>query len=195
MASSPSKPKPHGTPTHVALLRGINVGGKHMVPMAALTVMFEDAGCTGIRTYIQSGNVVFAATPASAKRVAGAVAEQIEKRFDFRPLILVRTSDEFTGIARKHPFLNAETDPATLHVGFLSSAPDAKLIARLDPARSPGDRFAVRGREIYVHFANGVLKTKLTGPYIDSVLSTTSSFRNWRTVLKLAEMVRTPLGV
>jgi uncharacterized protein (DUF1697 family) len=179
----------------VALLRGINVGGRHMLPMAALAGMFEEAGCRAVRTYIQSGNVAFAASPSAAKRAPRVVAERIEAEFGFRPHIMMRTSDEIANIASSNPLLAAGADVALLHVGFLDRTPDDRLVAKLDPARSPSDRFVVRGREIYVQYTNGVLKTKLTGPYFDSTLSGTSTFRNWRTVLKLAEMVAASRGV
>ena len=174
----------------MSLLRGINVGGRNMLPMAALAGIFEKAGCSEVRTYIQSGNVAFAASSSIAKRVPRAVADAIEKRFGFRPAILVRTSEQIAEVAANNPLLTAHIDIETLHVGFLDRAPDKQAIARLDPSRSPGDRFAVRGSEIYLHLPNGVVKSRLTGPYIDATLAVTSTLRNWRTVLKLAEMMR-----
>lgn len=177
------------TPTHVALLRGINVGGKHIVPMAELSRIFEEAGGAGVRTYIQSGNVVFSATPSGAKRVARAVAEMIAAEFGFEPRIMVRTREELERVVAGNPLITAACDPKRHHVGFLAETPGAARVAGLDPGRSPRDRFVVRGDVIYVHYGVSVLESKLTGAYIDGVLGTSSTFRNWRTVLKLAEMV------
>ncbi|HWL92421.1 MAG TPA: DUF1697 domain-containing protein [Phycisphaerae bacterium] len=173
---------------HVALLRGINVGGKHMLPMSDLVGMFVDAGCKNVQTYIQSGNVVFAASNVLVKRLPGAIGQQIAKRFGFQPCVIIRSADEIARVAAAHPFSRPGTDEKLLHVGFLERAPADSLIARLDPARSPGDRFTVKDKEIYLHFPNGVHKSKLTNAYIDSMLTTTSTIRNWRTVLKVADM-------
>jgi len=173
---------------HLALVRGINVGGKHMIPMAALAGIVTECGCSDVRTYIQSGNVVFGAAPSVARRVPRLAAEKIEERFGFKPLVLIRTGDEVARVAADNPFLSADPDGKALFVGFLAEVPDPRLVATLDPNRSPGDSCAVRGREVYLHLRNGVLKTKLTGPFLDSALSTTSTTRNWRTVMKLAEL-------
>ena len=87
--------------------------------------------------------------------------------------------------------MGADVDIKTLHVGFLDSVPAASLVAGLDSNRSPGDRFEVCGREIFLHLPNGVANSKLTNAYFDAALKTPSTFRNWRTVLKLAEMAAT----
>lgn len=175
---------------YVALLRGINVGGKNRLLMADLAEMFARAGCADVRTYIQSGNVVFAAGAAAAGRVPRAVPAMVLERFGFAPSVIVRTGSEVAGVVAGNPFLEEGADPAALHVGFLDGAPSAARIASLDPDRSPGDRFAVKGREMYLHLPNGVARSKLTNAYLDRALATMSTFRNWRTVLKLAEMAR-----
>lgn len=179
-------------PAYVALLRGINVGGKNMLPMSQVAKVFIEAGCTDVRTYIQSGNVVFAATPGCAKRVPHLVSAGIAERFGFRPALVVRTADEIGRVASGNPFLRPDADAGSLHVAFLAEAPDRQRIAALDPERSPGDSFELRGREIYLCLPNGVARTKLTNNYFDSTLATTSTLRNWRTVLKLLEMMQTP---
>lgn len=174
--------------TYVALLRGINVGGKHLLPMASLAAIFVGEGCTGVRTYIQSGNVVFSATAALAVGLAERVRERVAAEFGFRPPVLLRTGRELAAVAGANPFLTEGADPASLHVGFLERAPTPEQCAALDPDRSPGDRLVVCGREVYLHFPNGVARSKLTSAYLDSILGTTSTFRNWRTVLNLVEM-------
>ena len=173
---------------HAALLRGINVGGKNKVSMAALAEVFTRAGCTDVRTYIQSGNVVFVAAQASARRISSLVAQQIRERFGFDAPVVIRTAEELRRIAASNPFLRSEVDMRSLHVAFLANAPDARRVAGLDPTRSPGDDFQVVGREVYLHLPNGVARTKLTNRYFDTALATVSTIRNWRTVLKLVEL-------
>jgi uncharacterized protein (DUF1697 family) len=187
--------KPHSTnSTHVALLRGVNVGGKNILPMKDLADMFTAAGCTDVRTYIQSGNVVFKAGRTLAPRIPDVIAQSISLRFGYTVPVVLRTADDLRDVAQDNPFLSVGVDVATLSVAFLADRPDAVRVARLDPNRSMPDVFAVRGREIYLRCPNGFAKTKLTNAYFDSVLATTSTARNWRTVLTLVTLADLPLS-
>lgn len=177
---------------YVALLRGINVGGKNMLPMADLVAIFAAAGCRDVRTYIQSGNVVFAASGSIAERIAGVVSKEISAGLGLKVPVVLRSSDELRDVVARNPFLKKGVDPVPLHVAFLAEAPARSRIASLDPQRSPGDSFVVRGRDVYLHVPNGMARTKLTNAWLDSKLATTSTFRNWRTVLKLLEMTQAP---
>jgi uncharacterized protein (DUF1697 family) len=175
--------------THVALLRGINVGGKNILPMKDLAQIFADASCTDVRTYIQSGNVIFQA-PSGAAGVADTIKAKIEKRFGYRVPVILRTSEELLKTIRDNPFLAAAPDQKWLHVYFLGATPSARAIATLDPNRSAPDAFQVRGQVIYLHLPNGMARTKLTNAYFDSKLSTICTARNWATVLKLSAMMK-----
>ena len=176
--------------THVALLRGVNVGGKNKLPMENLRAMFTLAGCEAVETYIQSGNVVFKAGGALATRIPTLIARGIEERFGYRVPVLVRTLDELRDVVRANPFLGTVDDTKSLHVAFLRETPESDKVARLDPDRSPPDAFRVRGREIFLRCPNGLARTRLTNDYFDSKLATTSTVRNWRTVLMLLTMAQ-----
>jgi uncharacterized protein (DUF1697 family) len=182
-------PAPRAT-TWLALLRGVNVGGKNKLPMRELVALFEAEGCTEVAHYIQSGNVVFRAAPPLAARMGEAIAAAIEAKFGIVAPVITRSAAELRTAVDENPFPRAGVDVATLHVGFLAEAPSPRALASLDPARSPPDRFEVRGREIFLALPNGVARSKLTNAYFDSKLATTSTFRNWRTVLTLLEMVK-----
>jgi uncharacterized protein (DUF1697 family) len=173
---------------HVALLRGINVGGAARLPMKSLVSLVVDAGCRDVGTYIQSGNVVFRASAILARRVPKLVSDAIAAHFGFRVTIMVRTAAELSAVTRINPFLRAGEDPKSLHVGFLEAAPTRSRVDALDPKRSPPDEFSVRGREIYLLMPNGVGKSKLTTAYLESKLGTPCTVRNWRTVLALVDM-------
>jgi uncharacterized protein (DUF1697 family) len=175
---------------HAALLRGINVGGKNMLPMRDLAQMFAAAGCGDVRTYIQSGNVVFTAPADVVARLAADIAKRIETGFGIRVPVVLRSADELARVAMCNPFLGRDADTDALHVMFLADAPSAGAVAGLDARRSPPDEFAVVGRDVYLRCPNGVAKTKLTNAYFDSKLGTTSTARNWRTVQKLVELTR-----
>jgi uncharacterized protein (DUF1697 family) len=173
--------------THVALLRGINVGGKNMLAMSALAKRFADAGCEDVVTYINSGNVVFRATAALAKKLPAVITAAIAKHHELQIPIVMRTAAELAGTVAANPYAKAPL--AELYVGFLATAPDAAAIARLDPKRSPPDEFRVIGGEIYLRYRNGAGTTKLTNAYFDSKLATVSTVRNWNTVLALHGLV------
>ena len=149
-------------PTFVALLRGINMGGRNLLPMMDLARLFEEAGCAGVRTYIQSGNVLFTASRARAEKLPGLIASGIADRFGYRIPVLLRTAAELGETIRQNPYVQAGAPEKWLHVLFLASQPDAQRVAALDPLRSPTDAYAVRGREIYLQCPNGVGNTKLT---------------------------------
>ncbi|HVP68191.1 MAG TPA: DUF1697 domain-containing protein [Anaeromyxobacteraceae bacterium] len=171
---------------HVALLRGVNVGGRNKLSMGEIASAFEDIGCGEVRTYIQSGNVVFRAPARLAARLPGLAADRIARGAGFRPGVFVRTAKELGDAVRNNPYGPSATK--ALHVGFLATAPGPGAVARLDPRRSPPDSFAVRWREIYLHCPNGMGRTRLSGAYFESVLEEDVTFRNWRTVLALLEM-------
>ena len=179
------------TGIHVALLRGINVGGKNRLLMRDLSAMFAEVGCVDVRTYIQSGNVVFQAEPALARRVPDHISEAIAARFGYRVPVVTRTAGELAAVILANPFLGVAAEVGQLgqlHGGFLADWPEAAAIDALDPDRSPPDAFAVVGREVYFHCPLGLARTKLTTRYFESKLSTTMTVRNWKTVLKLHEL-------
>lgn len=174
---------------YLALLRGINVGGKNKLPMNDLRDMFTDAGCRDVRTYIQSGNVIFRADPDVVAPLPGIIARQIAERFGYRMPVVLRTDEQLSDVIRHNPFIPEGAAEETLHVLFLADRPSARGVESLDPDRSPPDAFIVRGQEIYLRLPNGVGQTRLTNAYFDTRLATTSTGRNWRTVTKLRELM------
>lgn len=170
---------------HVALLRGINVGGKHRLPMAELVTLLEAAGAADVGTYIQSGNAWFTADDPGAvvRGLEGALAD----RFGHAVPVVGRTLDAVRGALDGCPFLAEGADPSTVHFGFLARAPDAEAVAAMDPDRSPGDRWAVVGDMLYLHLPNGVGRSKLTSDWLDRRLGTTVTVRNHRTVTEIVQ--------
>ena len=174
---------------HVALLRGINVGGKNKLPMKDLREIVVGIGAKEVASYIQSGNVVFSASPTVARRAAKAIQDVIATRFELSIPVITRSAEELRAVVAENPFLGESEETSTLHVAFLGDRPLASRVASLDHDRSPPDRFVASGKEIYLCFPNGTAKSKLTNAYFDARLQTVSSVRNWRTVLKLVEML------
>jgi uncharacterized protein (DUF1697 family) len=176
--------------TYVALLRGINVGGKHILPMKDLIEVCSATECVNVRTYIQSGNVVFCASPKVAGALAPVLAKKIEAHFGFPVPVILRSREQLEQIVRNNPFLKAGKPEKTLHVSFLEDTPTAAAVKTLDPNRSAPDEFRVLGSEIYICLPNGAGKSKLTSAYFDTRLSTIGTVRNWATCLKLLDMMQ-----
>ena len=179
---------PHATGAYGALLRGINVGGNNMLPMKDLAAMFTKAGGISVRTYIQSGNVVFRADRESSTRIPAAVVKAIAARTKLQIPIVTRSASELRQIVQNNPFAPRGVDTDKLHVVFLAAAPGLAAVQALDPKRSPPDEFIARGADIYLQCPNGYGRSKLSNAYFDAKLNTVSTVRNWRTVLKLLEL-------
>jgi uncharacterized protein (DUF1697 family) len=177
------------TGRYVALLRGINVSGKNMLPMKELAAMFTAAGCSQVETYIQSGNVVFSAGTRVVKGLDARISKMMEEGFGWKVPVVLRSAAQMGMVVRENPFLKTGSAVELMHVYFLAEAPGSEMVVELDAGRSPGDRFEVVGGEIYLELGNGMGKSKLTNAYFDSKLKTVSTARNWRTVLKLVEML------
>lgn len=172
----------------VALLRGINVGGRNMVPMADLSAMFEELGYTGVGTLLQSGNVVFSGrgTPLSIeKRLEEATAE----RFGLGVSYFVRTAEELAKVAEANPLKDeARDDPSHLLVIFLKEPATAARALALREALEGPEVVRVQGRHAYVSFPAGIGKSKLTPALIEKHLGRGTG-RNWNTVRKLLDAV------
>lgn len=177
-----------GPEVNIALLRGINVGGKNKLPMKDLAAMFSDAGCDDVRTYIQSGNVLFRVEPTLQEEIPYLVSASILSSFGYRIPVVTRTARELQAIVQANPFIGRTTELDKLHVAFLPEVPGHANVEALDADRSTPDEFAVLGREIYLHCPNGLARTRLTNSYFDSTLSTVSTMRNWKTVTRLLDM-------
>ncbi|MBV8551371.1 MAG: DUF1697 domain-containing protein [Acidobacteriaceae bacterium] len=175
--------------THLALLRGINLGGKNKLPMKDLAAMFAGAGCHDIVTYIQSGNVIFKAASKVSVQLSDTISSEIEKHFGCRVPVVLRTAEQMRKAVDSNPFIKEGVPENTLHVVFLKDLPSPRRAGNLDPDRSPPDVFTLLGQEIYLRLPNGMARTKLTSYYFDSKLGTIGTARNWRTVTKLLELM------
>ncbi len=173
--------------TFVALLRGINVGGKGLIPMAELRSLFTSLGFEDVATYIQSGNVVFRSATADPDEVADRIEGAIAETFASSPTVILRVPVELEAIAARNPFLPGGADLTKLHVVFLRDVPEDRAAA-LDPEHSPGDRFVLDGREIYLHLPNGAGRSKLGLDYFERVLGVRGTQRNWNTLVRLIDL-------
>lgn len=170
-----------------ALLRGVNVGGRSRVSMAALRDVVAGLGHTDVATLLQSGNVLFRPATDDLAAVASGLEEAIARELDVRPTIVVVRHRELRDALAASPFAD-EPDGSKVHLVLLTEAPDPAAVARLDPHRSPGDRFVVDGRVVHLHLPRGAAATKLTGDWLERSLQVRATARNRNTVEKLAAM-------
>jgi uncharacterized protein (DUF1697 family) len=173
--------------TWIGLFRGINVGGHNILPMAKLKSDLESLKLKNVRTYIQSGNVVFEATAKAASSLAKKIARRIQDQHGFRPHLFILNREDLLAAIESNPFPQAVSDPKTLHFLFLaepSVEPNAKA---LDDAKSPTENYKLTDRVFYLHAPDGVGRSKLAAN-AEKHLGVVTTGRNYRTVDKLLSM-------
>lgn len=173
-------------PVSIALLRGVNVSGRK-VPMKDLKECLESLGCANVRTYIQSGNVVFEHSRESIPALIKRVESGISKAFGFQIQVIIRSKGELSEIVERFPFSRTEEERS--HVTFLKSEPTAVLSASsVEARRSKSEKFLVSGKEIYLYCPDGYGVTKLSNSFFERQSGVPTTTRNWRTVLALNEI-------
>ena len=173
--------------TCLAMLRGVNVGGHAKVAMTDLRAAFVDMGQRDVRTFIQSGNVLFT-TSSSATSLGPVIEGALEARFGFEIKVVVRTGAQLRSLVGHNPLLSGGREPAKLHVTFLGAKPDPSRLAGLDSRGLLPDEFRVTGREVFVHCPGGYGRTKLNNAFFERALAVTATTRSWKTVTTLADM-------
>jgi uncharacterized protein (DUF1697 family) len=176
---------------YVALLRGINVGGKNKIPMPKLRSLFEDLGHGEVTTLLQSGNVVFQGPSRASGKIIAGIEHGISETFGLEVTVLLRTHLEMKHVIAGNPFRTRDAEFKSLHVMFLATAPAPAVVGKLDPDRSPPDEFQVGGREVYLRYPNGSGRSKLTIDYFERALGTSATARNWNTVTKVLTLMET----
>ncbi len=170
----------------VALLRGINVGGHHKLPMKTLREIIEGAGGEAVSTYIQSGNAVFQAASANAATLEKKLGAAIEKEAGFRPDVFLIGLPEYRAVLNKNPFAASCGDPSKLFVVFLKTAATKKALADVESALVKSERIAAKGKAVYFDAPEGVGRSKAAEKLGKAMPGGT--MRNWRSCVKLEEM-------
>lgn len=178
-------------PTYLALLRAVNVSGHNKLPMKELRERMEAGGYGNVRTYIQSGNVIFDHPSEDETGLRVQLTAFLETEFNVKSPVVLRSRDELAATIANSPIAIEEADHKHFHVLFLADMPTQDQVAALDPNRSPNDRFVVCGRDIYVLYED-IPRSKFTNAYVDSKLKTVSTARNWRTVNTLLGVLDQP---
>jgi uncharacterized protein (DUF1697 family) len=176
---------------YIAMLRGINVSGKNILKMEALKSSLKSLKFENLKTYIQSGNVVFGAEKTSTTALSQLIHKKILKDFGFSIPVTVRTSKELEKIIKTNPFFKIKSiDPTKLHVTFLSERPTKESLEGLKKLPIKPDQFHVVGQEIFIHCPVSYGETKLSNAAFEKLLSVQATTRNWKTVHSLFEMAK-----
>lgn len=178
----------------IALLRGINVSGRNKVPMADLRTACGKLGWSGIDTYIQSGNLVFcAAGPAEA--VERELEQLIHKRFALTIPVIVRSAAAWPDYVKANPFPEAsQTEPNAVMMSLPKARPNKGALGTLRERAHNGEQIDQAGDAFWIHFKEGVARSKLSPGLLDRVIGSPVTARNWNTVLKIDEMLRQAVG-
>jgi uncharacterized protein (DUF1697 family) len=172
----------------IAMLRGVNVGGHQKIQMAALRDLCATLGLCDVKTYIQSGNLVFreGGDPAT---VARRLEKAIETSFGFRPAVIVRTASELRKVIAKNPFAGrAGIEPNRLLVVFMDNTPTKQAREQLLSLPCEPEELRINGRELYIYYPQGMAHPKISLVKIEKTLQCASTGRNWNTANKLLAM-------
>ena len=172
---------------YVAFLRGINVGGKNKVKMETLREVFSSLGFENVKTYINSGNIIFETKKTDDKKLAAKIEKAIEKEFDLQVKTIVRSISEIEEIVKNNPFDGQFENDKDLHVFFLDEEMPEEKRDILLSNNNENEMFYVRGREIFCLLRVSVLESLMGKDYIAKKLKVSATARNWRTVNKILE--------
>ena len=175
------------SPVQIALLRGINLGPRNRIAMPALRDALADAGFDGVRTYLQSGNVVLSSGLSSSK-LADKCSRLIKKQFGLDIDVVVRTHAQLAKVVELDPLGDVASNPKRYQVSFLDGKLSRETVKKLETAAVESERFLVRGREVYAWHPAGVARSKLWALLAGRGLGVTATSRNWTTVTKLLEL-------
>ncbi len=173
----------------LALLRGVNVGGRTMVSMATLRREASALQLEDVRTHLQSGNLLFRAPARRSPQLPSELADAVSESAGVDVQVILRTKDELAKVVANNPLLPTDLPGNKLHVVFLAGSPGRRRILELDPDRSPPDEYVVRGQHIYLSYPNGSGRSRLTLDYFERTLATAATARNWNTVTKLLDLM------
>lgn len=180
--------------TYIAMIRGINVGGKNIIKMADLKRMSENLGLFKVQTYIQSGNILFESDE-EEEVLRIKIENQIERVFGFPAAVILRTSQDMEKIIRNCPFseeaileAKATSEGESIYVALLQKKPLPEKIELLNSYRSTSDEFQINGREVFLLFHKGIRKSKLAINL--HKLEVPATVRNWNTINKLFELAK-----
>ena len=175
--------------TYIALLRGINVSGKKKIKMADLRSHLEELKFKNIKTYIQSGNILFKSTETNQAVLEQQIKDKIEKKYGFDVPVMVKLATDFQRVIENNPFIKDEAnDIKCMHITFLGSLPTQEQIDHLATYNYPSEEYLLENKDIYFYAPNGYGRAKMNNNFFEKKLKVRATTRNWKTVNKLLVM-------
>ncbi len=177
---------------YIALLRGINVGGKRKILMADLKDMFHKMNFSGISTYIQSGNVLFDSASAETNTaLADRISDRIFENFGFKVPVIIRTREAWESAMEMNPFLkNKNIDADRLHLTLLSDFPTKEKLENIITYDYAPDKFEIIGNHVFICCSGKYSDSKLSNTFFENKLNVSATTRNWKTVVVLSGLAK-----
>ncbi len=192
--------------TYISILRGINVGGQKKILMADLKKLYESLNFLNVKTYIQSGNVIFDYQETEnlnenkvilqeiqqniPQQIADKIANKITEQYGFQVPIIIRDVEEIESCIKNNPFIGKYADFDKFHVSFLSQTPTESNIDKLKEGYFGDDEYLILGKEVYLYCPNGYGITKLSNNFLENKLKVIATTRNWKTVNELLRIAK-----
>lgn len=175
--------------TYICLLRGINVSGQKIIKMDDLRNLFNKLNYSNVKTYIQSGNIIFNSEQKNKSTLLKTIREGIQERYNFSVEVLIKQKTDFENIVKNNPFKKDKNiDYKKVYISLLYSNPEISLINKINEYPSNNDVFIIKDNIIYVYCPGGYGKSKLSNNFFENKLKVFSTTRNWNTVNKLMEI-------
>ena len=171
---------------YIAILRGINVGGRRKILMKDLRELFQDLGFKEVSTYIQSGNVFFYSKKQDKNKIADQIEKAIAKKYDFEVPVIIRTIEEIANAITTNPFYEEDSSEIErLHLTFLKNTPSEDALQAIQTIDHSPDKFKIIGLHVFIYCEGKYHTSKLTNAFFEKKLKVSTTTRNWKTVLKL----------
>ncbi len=175
--------------TYIALLRGINVSGQKKIKMAELREQLTGLGLADLRTYIQSGNIIFKSPATEPNSLAQKIKNQIQKDYGFEVPTLVLRPADLAYVLQHNPFAkDPDKDPSRWYLTFLAEVPAEEKVAALSEVSYEPEAYVIDGKNIFFYSPKGYGRAKMNNNFFEKKLKVAATTRNWRTVNKLWEM-------
>lgn len=174
---------------YIALFRGINVGGNGLLPMRELVELLSGLGLHNIKTYIQSGNVIFEAAENDPAQLAQRISQAVQRSRGFAPTVLLLEAADLENAVASNPFPEADSVPKSLHVFFMAAPPPNPDLKKLEGLRLDSERFVLQGKFFYLHTPDGLGRSKLAAS-VEKALGVPATGRNWQTVRQVLALAK-----
>ncbi|WP_143306649.1 DUF1697 domain-containing protein [Chitinophaga vietnamensis] len=174
------------TTRYIALLRGINVSGQKIIKMEDLRGMFEALKFKQVKTYIQSGNVIFESPEADEQLLLKKIHARLERDLGYAVNVFLRSTAEMEAVVAHHPYGTIQpSEDRKLYIAFLHEAPSKALQEAFLAFQSEQERFYFHNREVYIASHKEMEKPVFTNMFLEKKLKTVATTRNWATVNKV----------